>query len=89
METSDLLRTQITGVVRTVDSGEPVPLDVLVELIYDDLRAIAHRQLAREMAGHTLQTTALIHEAYMKLVDGREVGGPAVAPTSLPPRRAR
>lgn len=75
METSELLRTQVTGAVRTADSGEPVPLDALVELIYDDLHAIAHRQLAREPTGHTLQTTALVHEAYLKLVDGRDIGG--------------
>ena len=45
----------------------------LMELVYDELRAMAHRKLAFERSGHTLQTTALVHEAYLKLVDQRRV----------------
>ena len=45
-------------------------LDRLVPLVYEDLRRVAHRQLDREGGGHTLQTTALIHEAYLKLASG-------------------
>lgn len=44
-------------------------LDRLFPLIYDELRRVAHRQLRRERAGHTLRTTALVHEAYVKLAE--------------------
>lgn len=50
--------------------GEPGALDRIVELLYDDLRAIAHRHLRSERAGHTLTATALVHEAYVRLSEG-------------------
>lgn len=68
------LRSQVDTLVRTGDSGEPVPVDRLVGLVYDELRQMAHRQLRREAVGHTLQTTALVHEAYVKLVEADDVG---------------
>lgn len=74
MAAPDPLRTRVTSFVRTADTvggGTPEPL---VGLVYDELRAIAHRQLMRERRGHTLQTTALVHEAWLKLVDGTDVG---------------
>lgn len=74
MESSSL-RSRVTGAAATADTGEPVPVDALVDLIYEELRAMAHHHLARERVGHTLQTTALVHEAYLKLVDGTHVGG--------------
>ena len=43
--------------------------EALVALLYEELHALAHRALARESPGHTLQTTALLHEAYLKLAD--------------------
>lgn len=49
-------------------SGETPPsTDVLLPMIYDELRAAAHRAMAAEESGHTLQTTALVHEAYVRL----------------------
>ena len=50
-------------------SGEPAAREKLFPLVYEELRRIAHRQLGRERSGHTLDTTALVHEAYLKLVD--------------------
>ena len=50
---------------------DPAAWNRLVPLVYGELRAIAHRQLYREADGHTLTTTALVHEAYLKLVDQR------------------
>jgi RNA polymerase sigma factor (TIGR02999 family) len=50
-------------------SGRRESLDRLVPLLYDELRAIAHRQLALQGRGGTLVTTALVHEAYLKIVD--------------------
>ena len=44
-------------------------MDRLLPLVYDELRRVAHRQLGRERPGHTLSTTALVHEAYLRLVD--------------------
>jgi len=59
-------RTDILGNLR---SGAAGSLDRLVPVVYDELRVIAHRQLAARDRGSTLSTTALVHEAYMKLVD--------------------
>ncbi|HEX5602536.1 MAG TPA: sigma-70 family RNA polymerase sigma factor [Pyrinomonadaceae bacterium] len=52
---------------------EKEALDELMPIVYDELRRQAARYLRRERAGHTLQTTALIHEAYVRLVDQRRV----------------
>jgi RNA polymerase sigma factor (TIGR02999 family) len=49
--------------------GENAALDALLPLIYDELRRVAHHYLKREQPGHTLQSTALVHEAYLRLVD--------------------
>lgn len=49
--------------------AEPVPADALFPLLYEELRRLAHRQLAGEREGHTLCTTALVHETYMKLAE--------------------
>lgn len=48
-------------------------MDQLLPLVYEQLREMAHRQLARERRGHTLGTTALVHEVYLKLVDQTKV----------------
>lgn len=50
-------------------SGKHASVDRLVPVVYEELRAIAHRQLIARGGGGTLQTTALVHEAYLKLVD--------------------
>lgn len=72
---SPSLQSRVTGVVATADTGEPTSVNELVGLIYEEMRTMAHYHLARERVGHTLQTTALVHEAYLKLVDGTRVGG--------------
>ena len=53
--------------------GDRAALDELAPLVYDELRRIARRHMKREREGHTLQTTALVNEAYMRLIDQREV----------------
>jgi RNA polymerase sigma factor (TIGR02999 family) len=55
-------------------SGDPHAADDLFTLVYDDLRMLAHRHLRREVAGHTLNTTALVHEVFLALVDPAPVG---------------
>jgi len=49
--------------------GAPAGMEQLIPLVYGELRRVAHRQLAAEPAGHTLPTTALVHEAYLRLAD--------------------
>src|SRR6266403_5808076 len=49
--------------------GEQEALEALLPLVYDELRRLAHHHLQAERAGHTLQSTALVHEAYLRLVD--------------------
>lgn len=58
---------EVTRLLHAAQGGDQEALDRLVPLIYEDLRRLARRQLDREGGGHTLQTTALIHEAYLKL----------------------
>src|SRR5258708_39522806 len=53
--------------------GDKEALDKLVPIVYDELRRQAARYLRHERAGHTLQTTALIHEAYLRLIDQKNV----------------
>jgi RNA polymerase sigma-70 factor (ECF subfamily) len=53
--------------------GRREAADRLMLLVYDELRSLAHRHLGREAAEHTLQTTALVHEAYLRLVDQTRV----------------
>lgn len=59
----------ITGLLIAWRAGDEDALDQLFPRVYGELRRIAHRHLARERTGHTLSTTALVHEAYLKLVD--------------------
>jgi RNA polymerase sigma factor (TIGR02999 family) len=66
--------SRLTAFVQTVEADGGASLESLVALVYDELKEMAHRQLAREAPGHTFQTTALVHEAYLKLVDGTQVG---------------
>jgi RNA polymerase sigma factor (TIGR02999 family) len=64
-------RPEITALLRDLRRGEPDAMERLLPLVYEELRRIAHRQLARERDEHTVGTTALVHEAYLRLVDQR------------------
>ena len=63
------LSTPPTDVLAGLRSGQGESLDHVLPLVYQELRAMAHRQLRAQGRGGTLQTTALVHEAYLKLVD--------------------
>lgn len=64
---------EITEQLVALGGGDdPAAWDQLAPLVYAELRAIAHRQLHRERDGHTLNTTALVHEAYLRLADQRQ-----------------
>jgi RNA polymerase sigma factor (TIGR02999 family) len=60
---------ELSELVQRWTSGDRAAFDRIVELLYDDLRDIAHRHLRSERAEHTLSTTALVHEAYVQLSD--------------------
>jgi RNA polymerase sigma-70 factor, ECF subfamily len=64
-----LPRSDITGLLSAWSGGDREALDRLVPHVYAELRLLARRELAREAAGHTLDSAALVHEAYLKLVD--------------------
>jgi RNA polymerase sigma factor (TIGR02999 family) len=63
----------VTALLADWSRGDRDALTRLVPLVYAELRAVAARQLAKERIGHTLQPTALVHEAYVRLVDQRRV----------------
>jgi RNA polymerase sigma factor (TIGR02999 family) len=64
---------EITNLLVEWSDGNQSALDKLYPLVYDELRRMAHRYMNRERKGHTLQTTALINEAYLRLVQQRNV----------------
>ena len=65
--------TDVTHILRQIESGDPSAAELLLPLVYDELRKLAAARLTHEPAGHTLQATALVHEAYLRLVcDGGE-----------------
>lgn len=59
----------ITRVLAAIEQGDPHAAERLLPLVYDELRKLAAAKLAHERPGHTLQATALVHEAYLRLVD--------------------
>jgi RNA polymerase sigma factor (TIGR02999 family) len=66
-------RQGVTGLLKEAQGGDRAALDALLPLVYRELKGIASRQLAGERPGHTLQATALVNEAYLRLVDQHSV----------------
>jgi RNA polymerase sigma factor (TIGR02999 family) len=64
---------QITDALRELRAGDSGAFDRLLPMVYNDLAGMAHRQLGLERTGHTLSTNALVHEAYLRLVDQSRV----------------
>lgn len=73
MDTRDHAEPDVTALLRQATTGSSEALDAIIPLVYRELRSIAHRHLRREDAGHTLNTTALVHETYLRLVDLRRI----------------
>ncbi len=73
MNQSEQKSQEITAILQDWSDGKKEALDALLPVVYDELYRQAARFLRRERIGHTLQTTALIHETYLKLIDQREV----------------
>lgn len=69
----DSLPENITQLLNQWSDGDERALDRLTPLVYEELRQLAARYLRRERPGHTMQTTALINEAYLRLIDAKEV----------------
>ena len=64
---------EVTQLLVAWSSGDRAALDRLVPLVYDELHRLAQSYMHQERAGHSLQTTALIHEAYLRLIDARDI----------------
>lgn len=64
---------QVTRLIKAAGAGDPRAAESLLPLVYDELRRLAAAQLSKEPAGQTLQPTALVHEAYLRLVGGEAI----------------
>ena len=70
---NDVPPAQVTGLLLAWGNGDEAALEQLIPLVHAELRRIAHRHMRHERAGHTLQATALVNEAYVRLVDARQI----------------
>jgi RNA polymerase sigma factor (TIGR02999 family) len=70
---------EVSRILREATAGEPVDMGELLPLVYGQLHAIAARHMAGERAGHTLQATALVHEAYLRLLGTEPLAFPSKA----------
>jgi RNA polymerase sigma factor (TIGR02999 family) len=64
--------TEITRILTAIDQGDAQAANELLPLVYDELRSLAARKMAQEAPGQTLQATALVHEAYLRLVGSQD-----------------
>jgi RNA polymerase sigma factor (TIGR02999 family) len=65
--------SEVTRVLSAIEGGDPHAAEQLLPLVYEELRRLAAQRLAQEKPGQTLEATALVHEAYLRLVDGEKV----------------
>ena len=65
--------TDVTRILSAIEKGDPAAAEQLLPLVYDELRKLAAQKMAQEKPGQTLQATALVHEAYIRLVDVEKV----------------
>ena len=65
----------VTRVLEAIEQGDPHAAEQLLPLVYDELRKLAAQKMAQEAAGQTLQATALVHEAYIRLIGGADQPG--------------
>jgi RNA polymerase sigma factor (TIGR02999 family) len=66
------LMSDVTRILTAIEQGDPSAAEQLLPLVYDELRLLAAQRLAHEQPGQTLQATALVHEAYLRLMGGEE-----------------
>jgi RNA polymerase sigma factor (TIGR02999 family) len=65
--------TDVTQILSAIEQGDPQAAEQLLPLVYEELRRLAAQKMAQESPGQTLQATALVHEAYLRLVDTDKV----------------
>jgi RNA polymerase sigma factor (TIGR02999 family) len=73
--------SDLTRVLTAIDAGDPRAAEQLLPLVYSELRKLAAQKLAFEKPGQTLQATALVHEAYLRLISNEPASGPVAGPT--------
>ena len=80
------MTTDITQILARIQQGDPLAVDELLPLVYDELRQLAARKMARESPGQTIQATALVHESFFDwCTQARLATGTAGLISSLPP----
>ena len=72
--TEPAAQPQVTQLLANIREGDQNAVEELTPLVYDELRRLAGRQMSGERGSHTLQATALVNEAYLKLIDQHERG---------------
>ena len=77
--------SDVTRILSQIESGDPAAADQLLPLVYDELRKLAAARLAHEQPGQTLQATALVHEAYLRLVGNQGPGSQEPAEQHMAP----
>src|SRR5207247_6498938 len=72
----ELAMSDVTRLLSAIEQGDPQASEQLLPLVYDELRRLAAGKMAREAPGQTLQATALVHEAYLRLVASGDESAP-------------
>src|SRR4051794_6451662 len=72
MERNEDLMTDVTHILESMGAGNPNAAERLLPLVYEELRKLAAHKMAHEAAGHTLQPTALVHEAWLRVAGAKE-----------------
>ncbi len=67
-----IFMTDVTDILDQIENGDPSAAERLLPLVYEELRKLASARMSHEKPGQTLQATALVHEAYLRLVDGKQ-----------------
>src|SRR5207244_12330212 len=68
--------SEVTSILSAIQAGDPHAAEQLLPLVYDELRCLAAQRLAHEKPGQTLNATALVHEAYLRLVASEDASAP-------------
>ena len=79
--------SDVTRILSAIEEGDPQASAQLLPLVYEEMRRLAAQKMARESPGQTLQATALVHEAYLRLVG--EGAAPSDQDSAAAPRRSR
>jgi hypothetical protein len=79
-----LSMNEVTRILDRIQDGESAAAEALLPLVYDELRKLAAGHMANEAPGHSLNATALVHEAYLRLLGPLGIGHSRIGATSLP-----